>query len=211
MKTEALIRALSVDAARPVLPLNRLIAVALVAGVAIALLLFALTLRARADMVPALHAPGFWLKLAFAACLALTAGTLLGEAARPVARGRSLAALAIAPALLAIGVTVEVLVTPATEWQTRLIGRNAPHCVLLIPLLSAAPATFLMLALRHAAPARPGFAGVVVGLTAGGFGAGLYAWTCPDDSPLFVATWYSIAIAVVTALCSFAGNRWLRW
>jgi hypothetical protein len=39
----------------------------------------------------------------------------------------------------------------------------------------------------------------------------LYALTCPDDSPLFVATWYSIAIAVVAGGAAWVGNRLLRW
>jgi hypothetical protein len=42
-------------------------------------------------------------------------------------------------------------------------------------------------------------------------GAALYALSCPDDSPLFVATWYSIAIAVVTAASAYIGSRTLRW
>jgi hypothetical protein len=93
----------------------------------------------------------------------------------------------------------------------RLIGHNATHCLSLIPMLSLAPAASLLLALRHGAPARPGLAGAIAGLVAGGFGASLYALTCPDDSTLFVATWYTIAIAVVTAVSSFIGARFLRW
>jgi len=38
------------------------------------------------------------------------------------------------------------------------------------------------------------------GLVAGGLSAALYATHCTDDSPLFVATWYTIAIAAVTVL-----------
>jgi hypothetical protein len=77
--------------------------------------------------------------------------------------------------------------------------------------MAAAPAAGLFAALRRAAPARPGLAGAVVGLAAGGIGAILYALTCPDDSPLFVAAWYSFAIVIVTGACSMAGRRWLRW
>jgi hypothetical protein len=39
----------------------------------------------------------------------------------------------------------------------------------------------------------------------------LYALTCPDDSALFVATWYSIAIIAVTATTACVGPRILRW
>ena len=49
------------------------------------------------------------------------------------------------------------------------------------------------------------------GLLAGGLAATLYATHCTDDSPLFVAAWYSLAIAGVAALGALIGARWLRW
>jgi hypothetical protein len=42
-------------------------------------------------------------------------------------------------------------------------------------------------------------------------GATLYASHCTDDSPLFVATWYSIATALVAAIGALAGSRMLRF
>jgi len=41
--------------------------------------------------------------------------------------------------------------------------------------------------------------------------ATLYAAHCPDDSPLFVATWYSTATALVTALGALLGSKVLRF
>jgi hypothetical protein len=52
---------------------------------------------------------------------------------------------------------------------------------------------------------------MAAGLLAGGMGAALYAMHCPDDSPLFVATWYGLAIAVVATLGAVLGSRVLRW
>ncbi|MEA2988814.1 MAG: hypothetical protein QOG83_1525, partial [Alphaproteobacteria bacterium] len=46
---------------------------------------------------------------------------------------------------------------------------------------------------------------------AGALGAAIYAAHCPDDSPLFIAAWYSIAIAVVAAVGAAAGRWVLRW
>lgn len=211
MKTEALIRALAQDAGRPVAPIGRSLSIAAITGMAGSLLLFALTLRPRPDIGAALSSSGFGLKIVASACLVLTAASLLDGLARPMRRRRSLGVLVFAPLLLAIGVAIELTALPANTWYARLVGRNAPHCLALIPLLSAAPAACLMLALRSAAPAHPGLAGAVVGLTAGGFGAVLYALTCPDDSALFVATWYSAAIVAVTGACYAVGRRWLRW
>jgi hypothetical protein len=69
----------------------------------------------------------------------------------------------------------------------------------------------MLVALRRGAPLRPGIAGAVAGLCAGGLGAALYATHCIDDSPLFVAVWYSLAIAVVSLVGAVAGSRMLRW
>jgi hypothetical protein len=66
-------------------------------------------------------------------------------------------------------------------------------------------------ALRNAAPANPGLAGAIAGLASAGIAATLYASHCVDDSPLFVMTWYSLAIGVVTLIGYFAGRRWLAW
>jgi hypothetical protein len=211
MKTEALIRALALDAARPLVPVSRLVAIAMCGGVTASLLLFALLLEPRPDIASALYSPGFCLKVAAAACLALTAVALLGELARPLPRNRSLGLLTISPLLLAAGVVIELATFSSDTWHARLVGRNALHCLALIPLLAAAPAACLFFALRRAAPARPGLAGAIAGLSAGGIGAILYALTCPDDSPLFVSTWYSLAIAVVTGVCFMLARRWLRW
>jgi hypothetical protein len=97
------------------------------------------------------------------------------------------------------------------EWLRRLIGQNALHCLLLIPMLSLAPAIALLLALRSGAPLNPKAAGARAGLLASGLGATLYALTCPDDSPLFIATWYTMATGTVTALCAYIGRYALRW
>jgi hypothetical protein len=65
--------------------------------------------------------------------------------------------------------------------------------------------------LRHGAPSRPTLAGAVAGLAAGGLAATFYAAHCTDDSPLFVATWYTIAIAVLTLLGALGASRIARW
>jgi hypothetical protein len=44
-----------------------------------------------------------------------------------------------------------------------------------------------------------------------GLAATLYASHCTDDSPLFVATWYTIATALVTALGALIGSKVLRY
>jgi len=211
VKTESLIRALAADAARPVVALGPLMLAALGAGAAGSLDLFAGLLQPRPDFAASLHAFDFWTKHTVVILLAGSATVALRAVIRPLPRPPALRWLWLAPLLLAAGVLGELFTEPASAWGSLLVGHAALHCLGLIPLLSAPPALCLMLALRHAAPARPGLAGAVAGLAAGGFGACLYALSCREDSPLFVAAWYSLAVGAVTSVCYFAGRRWLRW
>ena len=65
--------------------------------------------------------------------------------------------------------------------------------------------------LRRGAPASPTLAGAAAGLLAALSGASLYAFHCFDDSPLFVATWYTLAALPMVAIGALAGHRLLRW
>jgi hypothetical protein len=83
--------------------------------------------------------------------------------------------------------------------------------MLSIPAIAALPLALMLFALREGAPAGPARAGAIAGLIAGGFGAFFYAAHCPDDSPLFVATWYTLGIGFVTAVGAIIGAKVLRW
>ena len=61
------------------------------------------------------------------------------------------------------------------------------------------------------AGADPAVVGAVAGLLSAGLAATLYAAHCTDDSPLFVATWYTIATALVAAIGALAGSKLLRF
>ena len=69
----------------------------------------------------------------------------------------------------------------------------------------------LFYALSRAAPANARLAGLVAGLCAGGIGAAAYAAHCTDDSPLFVAVWYSLGVAFMGVVGALLGPRFLRW
>jgi hypothetical protein len=75
-----------------------------------------------------------------------------------------------------------------------------------LPLLAAS-----LIGLRHGAPARPAVSGAIAGMMSAGLAATLYASHCTDDSPLFVATWYTIGTALVTALGALVGSKVLRY
>jgi hypothetical protein len=51
----------------------------------------------------------------------------------------------------------------------------------------------------------------MAGLAASSIAAAFYAMNCFDDSPLFVITWYPLAIFGVTCAGYLAGTRYLQW
>ncbi|TIP83456.1 MAG: DUF1109 family protein, partial [Mesorhizobium sp.] len=106
---------------------------------------------------------------------------------------------------------LELLSVPAAEWGRRLVGSNMVICLSFIPLIGIGPLAVFLAVLRYGAPTRPVLAGAVAGLLAGGLAATFYAAHCFDDSPLFVATWYTIAIAILAALGALGGRLFVRW
>ena len=115
------------------------------------------------------------------------------------------------PLLLLAAVVAELVALPQVQWRSAAIGHNSRWCLAMIPLLGTAPLAAGLWALRQAAPARPMLSGAVAGLLAGGIAGFLYGLHCTDDSPLFVATWYSIATAMLTLAGAMLGRWLLRW
>jgi hypothetical protein len=210
MNTEELILALVADGSHPVVPIGRTLFRAFGASIVLAgLSLFAL--HPRADIVPAFSTGSFVFKVVLMLVLTGTCIVVFIDTARPVSAPGLRWTLISAPLLLTGGVLVELLTVPSQAWPALLIGHNAAHCLTLIPLISLAPLACLLIALRRGAPRRPTVAGASAGLLAGAVGATVYALTCPDDSPLFIAAWYSVALAIVTTTSAAVGKRLLRW
>ncbi len=211
MNTEGLIRALAADR-RPDEAPGRALAMALVLGFAAAGLVFALTLGLRPDFFRAIWTWRFDFKFALTLALSVAAVPLALRMASPVMENRRRALLLLVPAvLLMLALVVEAVSFPAHQWMPRLIGHNSRICMAMIPVLSLAPLAAMLWALRRGAPLNPVRTGAVAGLIAGGIGAAWYAAHCPDDSPLFVAVWYTIGLMIVTALGAALGSRLLRW
>ena len=95
--------------------------------------------------------------------------------------------------------------------MTRLVGHNMRYCTTMIPMMAAPILAALIVAMRAGAPQHPGWTGALAGAASAGLAAFLYASHCPDDSPLFVATWYPLATLVCAAVGAFAGRRFLAW
>jgi hypothetical protein len=212
MNTDQLIQTLIADGSRREPSVAAVLAIAVAAGGAISTAMFFAALGFRDDIDAAIHSPFFDLKFLITIALAVAAIAISLHLSRPEASLQGWKWMLLVPAgLLAVGLASEMMLPQRLPWITRLIGTNSKVCTTAIPLLSLPILVAALAALRHGAPARPAVAGAFAGLLSAGLAATLYASTCIDDSPLFVATWYSIAIAAVTALGALAGNRLLRF
>jgi len=160
MKTSQLIDALVADPGEKGRGLGARFALAVTAGALASVVLFLLTVGMRADFVESLSSLRFDLKFVDSLALALPAALLSWRLMRPDARPRALAVALLAPfALLAAGVVGELSLVPAGLWGARLIGSNAVHCLVVIPILSIAPLAALLLVMREGAAANPRLAG----------------------------------------------------
>jgi hypothetical protein len=158
------------------------------------------------------HNPFFDLKFLVTLALAVPALAISLHLSRPEASLRGRAWLLLIPAgLLLAGIASEMMLPQRLPMMTRLVGSNSRLCMTAIPLMSLPFLAAALIGLRHGAPTRPAVTGAIAGLLSAGLAATLYASHCTDDSPLFVATWYTIATAIVTAIGALAGSRVLRF
>jgi hypothetical protein len=212
MDTERLIQTLAADGGRPTFSTGRVWLAAILVSIVAAAIVFFLAIGPRSDIAAAAGTVRFLFKFLATLALFATALAVVAALARPGVPARTvLPMLLVAPALLLIAVGVEMMVVPADQFRARWIGDNAMICMTFIPLIGLGPLVAFLLALRHGAPTRPTLAGGVAGLVAGGLAATFYAAHCTDDSPLFVATWYPLAIAILSLAGAAAGRLFLRW
>ncbi len=206
MDTDQLIRTLAVDNTHRARPVSFTLMLALLAAAPVSLLMFFTELGVRSDIMTAMRNPFFDLKFAVTLALAISAIAVSLHLSRPEASLRGWGwALLIPAGILTAGIGGEMMM------PTRLVGNNSKVCMTAIPLMSLPLLAGALIGLRHGAPARPAVAGAIAGLVSAGLAATLYASHCPDDSPLFVATWYTLATALVAAIGALAGSKLLRF
>jgi hypothetical protein len=212
MDTDQLIRTLAADNSHHGRPVGVVLALALLAAAPVSVALFFAVLGVRPDVMTAMRNPFFDLKFVVTLALALSAITLSLHLSRPEASLRGWSLLLLIPVgILVAGIVSEMMLPQRLPMMTRLVGSNSRICMSAIPLISLPLLAAALMGLRHGAPARPAIAGAVAGLLSAGLAATLYAAHCTDDSPLFVATWYTLATALVTAVGALAGGKLLRF
>ena len=212
MKTEDLIQALKSDNHRHRPSPDRTFALALLASVLVAGAMLLFTMGVRPDFVLALGTVRFPFKFVVTIGLAATAALVFRRALFPVAPpGSGSILLLVAPAVLLLGVGAELLTLPPTAWAMSAQGKNGLLCLTVIPALGILPLGLMLWTLRQGATTRPILGGLCAGILAGGVAATFYAANCTDDSPLFVATWYPIAILVLGLAGASLGRSVARW
>ena len=152
------------------------------------------------------------LKLFYVAGLTAGAAWLTARLARPGAPWLHALASVV---LVVVGMCVPALISwsQATALQRGELfyGQSWATCPWRVAALSAPALLLGFLAIRGLAPTRLRLAGAAAGLMAGGLGAFGYALHCPEVSPVFVLTWYSLGMLVPAAVGAVLGPRLLRW
>jgi hypothetical protein len=212
METDQLIRTLAADNAHRARPVGFVLALALLAAAPVSVAMLFAGLGVRPDLMTAMRNPFFDLKFVVTLGLAIPAIAMSLHLSRPEASLRGWKWLLLIPVgLLLAGIASEMMMPQRLPMMTRLVGNNSRLCMTAIPVMSLPLLAAALTSLRHGAPTRPAVAGAIAGLLSAGLAATLYASHCTDDSPLFVATWYTIATALVTAIGALAGLRVLRF
>jgi hypothetical protein len=212
MKTDDLIRALAADR-QPAGPSPGFaLGLAVLAGLAVSVVLFALWVGLRPNLASAMMSLPFMLKPLEMGLLVIASAALVLRLAKPGASARSAVLItAIAPAIMVAALAAELMTVPRSEWLVRLAGVHWYVCVMNMVLLALPMLAAILFGLRFGAPTRPALAGAAAGLLSGALSATLYISHCPDDSPIFVAAWFTLAIVIVTAIGALLGSRILRW
>ena len=156
--------------------------------------------------------PTTWFKLSYALALAMAAGLLTARLARPIARLTLLRWLWVGVVGLALLVGVVALsLTPSDDWPVALLGGTWLECPWRVLAFSLPALAGILWAVKGLAPTRLQQAGWASGLLAGSLGAIGYALACPENSPTFVAVWYTLGVMLTACIGRWLGPRVLRW
>lgn len=210
MKTEELISRLAADTVPRGTEPRTLLALALAGALLVVAAAFFGLIGPRPDFAQALQSWRFDYKFLVTITLATSAIAVLLPLLHPEGRA-NVRLLLLAPALLLLGVAIELATQPASGWAMAATGKNTLLCLTIVPALGLVPLLLMLWVIRTGATTRPGWSGFAAGLASSGLAATFYAANCTDDSPLFVATWYPIAVLALAILGAAAGKLVARW
>ena len=191
--------------------LEQQIAAASAIGAFVVLLLVIGVVGLRADLSTATAFGHFWAKLGYTVSIAVIALVAAKQLARPENSKAQLAVIAVPVGALVVLAALEWFGASASQRNSLLFGVSWRECPVLIVGLSLPLLGFMLRVFSGFAPQRPGLTGATVGLAAGAATAALYSLHCPEAAMTFLLIWYSLGIAIVSALGALIGSRILRW
>jgi hypothetical protein len=179
---------------------------ALLAFVAAELALVLLLAGLRPDMGQVIGAPFMIWKVGSLGVLAgLCCAVAIRSFAPPALPSRE---LRIILGVASLAIVAGAVVTPPAELGRPMLERLAPGhglvCTAAIVALSLPLMALLGVLMRRAAPVSPTRSALAAGLAAATTGALIFTVRCPMYDPLYIVTWYSLGVAIVSAVA-----RWL--
>ena len=212
MKTDDLVARLSQDLA----PAHRgmvlrLLGIGLLLGLVVATIILRMTLNFRPDLAAAMTRSAFWVKFSYSCALAVLGLWIVERQSRAGANAQLPFWLSLVPLAALAALAMLQLSAPGAHKQALMMGQTARVCSSLILLLSLPIFAGLFWAMRRLAPTRLTLAGAGAGMLAGAASATLYGFHCPETAAPFVLIWYTLGIALATALGALLGRWALRW
>lgn len=213
MKTNELIAMLARgDVAVAPLRVERRFAIGMGLGLGVTVMLMAITLGARDDLGAALHMPMFWVKLAFASSLAFAGLLGVVRLSRPGTQlGHTPAAMLVPPVALWLLALVSLYSAVPQQRVQLILGDTWNVCPVLIAALAVPVFVGALWATRGLAPTRLRMAAATAGLSSGAFATLVYSLHCPEMAAPFIATWYTLGIAIPAVVGALLGPHLLRW
>jgi len=154
----------------------------------------------------------FWAKAAFVAAIALAGWAATLRLGRPGAALARLRWVLIAPlAAMWLLAAIELLRVADGGRAALVLGQTWRECPFRIAILSLPAFAALFWAMRECAPTRLRLAGAAAGLCAGGVGALVYTFHCPELAASFLGVWYVICMLIPAVAGAWLGPRLLRW
>ena len=181
-------------------------------GLAGALALMLTGYGLRHDLRAVLLMPMVWLKVGAPLAIALAGLVLVGRLGRPGVRaGWAWWGVALPVLLLWLLGGWQWLATAPADRPPLLWGQTWRSCVFSIGLIGLPVFVAALALLRQLAPTQAAWAGAAAGALAGGAGASVYAWHCPEMTAPFLAVWYVLGMALPVLVGAWLGPRLLRW
>ncbi|GJL91627.1 NrsF family protein [Hyphococcus sp.] len=175
------------------------------------ILLF-LWLGFRPDLSEVAFTRPFLTKLLYTVALFAASIPLSLHLMRPEGKtGRSYALLFVPVLVLGLAATAEFSLAPHENRAQLLFGHGVLPCLIRILIISTPIFAGLLWSAKSFAPTRLRAAGAAAGLMSGSLAAGLYAFHCIEPSASFVFVWYSLGIAITSALGALLAPLVLRW